>query len=99
MPPGRSDWMSAIRRPRFETSRMPTSAGMAPLATAAVYSPRLWPATKSAPMPASRASSSIPIETEKSAGCAASVAVSSSIGPSRQSLRIGSPDASSACSR
>ena len=37
--------------------------------------------------------------TQNSAGCAASVAVSASIGPSRQSCRIGNPDAASACSK
>ena len=97
--PGRSDWISAIRRPRSLTRRMPSSAPRAPQAAAAVYSPRLWPATKSGEMPSSRASSVRAMPTAKSAGWVTSVRVSSSIGPSRQSLRIGSPEASSAIPR
>ena len=52
--PGLSSWISAICRPRSHTRRIPSSAPRAPAATAAVYSPRLCPATKSGrrPVPA-----------------------------------------------
>ena len=97
--PGRSDWVSAMRRPRSATSRIPSSVDSAPDETAAVYSPRLCPATSSGRRFIPRAASVIASESANSAGWATSVRVSSSIGPSRESRRIGKPDASSAAAR
>lgn len=97
--PGRSDWMSAMRRPRSDTSAIPSAGLRHPAATAAVYSPRLCPATKSGCTPAWRASSVIAIETANRAGWATSVRVSSSIGPSRQSVRMSRSEASRAASK
>jgi hypothetical protein len=99
MPPGVSSCAAAISAPRALTSWMPSSGESAPATTAAVYSPSEWPAAKSGRMPDSRARSAVASATQNSAGWAALVAVSSSIGPSRQSRLIGSPDAASACSR
>ena len=67
---------------------MPSSSDTAPAATAAVYSPRLWPATTSGRRPRSRATSVSASESAKSAGWAAFVSVSDSIGPSSDSCRI-----------
>ncbi len=91
--PGRCDCISAMRRPRSDTSAIPSAGLRHPAATAAVYSPRLCPVTKSGCRPAWRASSVIAIETANSAGWATSVRVSSSIGPSRQRVRMSSPEA------
>ena len=70
---------------------MPSSKESAPTATAAVYSPRLWPATKSG-CETDRAPARHRQRDANSAGCATSVAVSSSIGPSRQSCGSAGPD-------
>ncbi len=51
MAPGRSAWISDILRPRSLTRRIPSSRSRAPQAAAAVYSPRLCPATKSGVRP------------------------------------------------
>ena len=80
--PGLSSWIAAMSRPRSHTRRIPSSAPRAPAATAAVYSPRLCPATKSGRSPVSRATSSTAMERANSAGWATSVRVSDSIGPS-----------------
>ena len=99
MPPGTSSCAAAISAPRAHTSRMPSSGDSAPATAAAVYSPSEWPAAKSGFRPAAKARSAIASATQNSAGWATSVAVSSSIGPSRQSCRIGLPDASSASAK
>ena len=39
--------IAAISAPRFWTSRSPVSKSNASAASSALYSPRLWPATKS----------------------------------------------------
>ena len=63
---------------------MPSSSESAPAATAAVYSPRLCPATTSGCRPRSRATSVSASERAKSAGWAAFVSVSDSFGPSSE---------------
>ena len=78
---------------------MPSSVPSAPADAAAVYSPRLWPATKSGTSPRARATSSTASEIANSAGWATSVRVSYSIGPSRHSFRSSSPDASAAAAK
>ena len=97
--PGVSVCASFISLPRKATSRMPSSSETAPDAAAAVYSPRLCPATKSGRIPSSPAASASASDSEKSAGCATSVRVSDSIGPSSAYRRIGRPEASSASAK
>ena len=91
---------SCMKRPRAFTSTAASSTGSAPAATSAVYSPRLWPATKAgASATRSSIARSSAMLVTSTAGCWISVRRSSSSGPSKQSRESGKPRASSAASK
>lgn len=74
----------------------PSSKEMAPLATNAVYSPRLKPATIEKESPLSKRTAIVAMLTRNIAGWALDVEVKSLAGPSKQSLLISNPRTSSA---
>ena len=78
--PGASSPARAMASPRATTSWIPCSKPRAPLATSAVYSPRLWPAQAAGVSPMRSTASSTTRLSTVVASCAFSVWVSSSIG-------------------
>ena len=80
MVPGASSPARAMASPRATTRWIPSSKPRAPLATSAVYSPRLWPAQAAGVRPIRSTASSTTRLSTVVASCAFSVWVSSSIG-------------------
>src|SRR5215472_3554686 len=90
---------SCMYVPRFRTSRTASANFNEPAQTNAEYSPRLWPATKSGSRPFSAKTRAAATETVKIAGCVLAVSFSSSSVPSKHSLEIEKPSATSASSK
>ncbi len=101
MVPGASSPALAMASPRATTSWMPWSKPSEPLATSAVYSPRLWPAQAAGVSPMRSTASSTTRLSTVVASWAFSVWVSSSIGACksrRERSRSAAADASSTTS-
>src|SRR5215831_10387242 len=90
---------SCMYLPRLWTRRTASAKFSEPAATSAEYSPRLWPATKSAPMRFSESAQSAATETVKIAGWVLAVSFNSSSVPSKQTFEIEKPSALSASSK
>ena len=86
MVPGASSPARAMASPRATTSWIPCSKPRAPLATSAVYSPRLCPAQAAGVRPMRSTASSTTRLSTVVASCAFSVWVSSSIGACEQQV-------------
>src|SRR5580700_1931335 len=100
--PGASSPALAMASPRATTRRMPSSKPRAPLATSAVYSPRLCPAHAAGVRPMRSTASSTTRLSTVVASCAFSVWVSSSIGAlsnNRDRSRSAATEASSTTSQ
>src|SRR5208283_5212356 len=90
---------SCMYWPRLWTRRTASANCSEPAATRAEYSPRLWPATKSAPMRFSESTHRAATETVRIAGCVLAVSFRSSSVPSKQILEMEKPKALSASSK
>ena len=90
---------SCMYRPRLCTSFTASAKFNVPAATKAEYSPRLCPATKSAPIRFSESAQSAAMETVRIAGCVLAVSFNSSSVPSKQIFDMEKPSALSASAK